>query len=113
MKDYTLEKRKYVIGMAAVVIVLIYVIRLFDLQIMTDDYKKNADSNAFLNKIQYPSRGAIYDRNGKLLVFNQPAYDITFVPREVTQLDTLVFCHALNITLEQFQKRMKDVKTVG
>ena len=59
MKDYTLEKRKYVIGMAAVVIVLIYVIRLFDLQIMTDDYKKNADSNAFLNKIQYPSRGAI------------------------------------------------------
>lgn len=68
MKDYTLEKRKYVIGMAAVVIVLIYVIRLFDLQIMTDDYKKNADSNAFLNKIQYPSRGAIYDRNGKLLV---------------------------------------------
>ena len=85
MKDYTLEKRKYVIGMAAVVIVLIYVIRLFDLQIMTDDYKKNADSNAFLNKIQYPSRGAIYDRNGKLLVFNQPAYDITLVPRELTQ----------------------------
>ena len=89
MKDYTLEKRKHVIGAAAIVIVLIYVFRLFDLQIMTDDYKKNADSNAFLNKIQYPSRGAIYDRNGKLLVFNQPAYDITFVPREVTQLDTL------------------------
>ena len=60
MKDYTLEKRKYVIGAAAIVIVLIYVFRLFDLQIMTDDYKKNADSNAFLNKIQYPSRGAIY-----------------------------------------------------
>ena len=59
MKDYTLEKRKYVIGLAAVALVLIYVIRLFDLQIMTDDYKKNADSNAFLNKIQYPSRGAI------------------------------------------------------
>nr|WP_302830336.1 penicillin-binding protein 2 [uncultured Bacteroides sp.] len=110
MKDYTLEKRKYVIGAAAVVIVLVYVFRLFDLQIMTDDYKKNADSNAFLNKIQYPSRGAIYDRNGKLLVFNQPAYDITFVPREVTQLDTLDFCRALNITLEQFTKRMKDVR---
>ena len=110
MKDYTLEKRKYVIGMAAVVIVLIYVIRLFDLQIMTDDYKKNADSNAFLNKIQYPSRGAIYDRNGKLLVFNQPAYDITFVPREVTQLDTLDLCRALNITFEQFQKADEGCK---
>lgn len=110
MKDYILEKRKYVIGAAAVVIVLVYIFRLFDLQIMTDDYKKNADSNAFLNKIQYPSRGAVYDRNGKLLVFNQPAYDITFVPREVAHLDTLDFCRALNITYEQFLKRMKDVK---
>ena len=109
-KDYRLEKRKFVIGGIALSIVLIYLIRLFVLQITTDDYKKNADSNAFLNKIQYPSRGAIYDRTGKLLVFNQPAYDITFVPREVTQLDTLDFCRALNITLEQFQKRMKDVK---
>lgn len=110
MKDYQLEKRKFVIGLAAVIIVFIYILRLFDLQIMTDDYKKNADNNAFLNKIQYPSRGAIYDRNGKLLVFNQPAYDITFVPREVTQLDTADFCRALNITREQFDKRMKDVK---
>lgn len=110
MKDYTFEKRKYVVGMAAVVIVLIFIVRLFHLQIMTDDYKKNADSNAFLNKIQYPSRGAIYDRNGELLVFNQPAYDITFVPREVTELDTLDFCQTLNITREQFMKRMEDVR---
>lgn len=109
-KDYILEKRKFVIGGAAIVIVVIYIMRLFVLQIMTDSYKKNADSNAFLNKIQYPSRGAIYDRNGKLLVFNQPAYDITFVPREVTRLDTLDFCRTLNITKEQLLKRMKDVK---
>ena len=73
-KDYRLEKRKFVIGGIALSIVLIYLIRLFVLQITTDDYKKNADSNAFLNKIQYPSRGAIYDRTGKLLVFNQPAH---------------------------------------
>ena len=57
-KDYRLEKRKFVIGGIALTIVLIYLIRLFVLQITTDDYKKNADSNAFLNKIQYPSRGA-------------------------------------------------------
>lgn len=110
MKDYTLEKRKFVIGLAVVVIVLVYILRLFDLQILTDEYKRYADSNAFLNKTQYPSRGAIYDRNGKLLVFNQPAYDITFVPREVKNLDTLDLCRALNITREQFDKRMKDVK---
>ena len=110
MKDYSLEKRKFVIGMAAVVIVLVYIMRLFDLQILTEDYKRYADSNAFLNKTQYPSRGAIYDRNGKLLVFNQPAYDITFVPREVVNLDTLDLCRTLNITREQFDKRMSDVR---
>ncbi len=110
MKDYTFEKRKYVIGLVAIVMVLAYIVRLFYLQVMTDDYKRNADSNAFLYKTQYPSRGAIYDRNGKLLVFNQPAYDITFVPREVTELDTLDFCRSLNITRAQFDKRMADVK---
>lgn len=109
-KDYTLEKRKYVIALSAIVIVVVYLLRLVNLQLMTDDYKRNADSNAFLNKIQYPSRGAIYDRNGKLLVFNQPAYDITFVPREVTQLDTLDLCRTVGITVEQFEKRMKDVR---
>ena len=88
-KDYILEKRKFVIGGIAISIVLIYLIRLFVLQITTDDYKKNADSNAFLNKIQYPSRGAIYDRTGKLLVFNQPAYDITIVPKEIENLSLI------------------------
>lgn len=109
-KDYKLEKRKYVIGGAAIFIVLVYLVRLLDLQIMTDEYKKYADNNAFLNKVQYPSRGAIYDRNGRLLVFNQPAYDITFVPREVTRLDTADFCQTLNITREQFDRLMEDVK---
>ena len=109
-KDYRLEKRKFVIGGIALSIVLIYLIRLFVLQITTDDYKKNADSNAFLNKIQYPSRGAIYDRTGKLLVFNQPAYDITIVPKEVENLDTLDLCQSLNITRAQFLKIMSDMK---
>ncbi len=91
-KDYILEKRKFVIGGIAISIVLIYLIRLFVLQITTDDYKKNADSNAFLNKIQYPSRGAIYDRTGKLLVFTQPAYEITIVPKEIENLVRIELC---------------------
>ena len=49
------------------------------LQLMSDDYKKNADSNAFLKRIEFPSRGVIYDRTGKLMVYNQPAYDIMVV----------------------------------
>lgn len=108
-KDYTYEKRKYVIGGIAILIVLIYSIRLFNLQILSN-YKEAAESNAFLHRTQYPSRGAIYDRNGELLVFNQPAYDIMFIPREVSELDTLDFCKTLGITQEQFLKRMQDVK---
>lgn len=109
-KDYTFEKRKYVLGAVVILVVLLYIVRLFGLQILSDKYKRYADSNAFLNKIQYPSRGAIYDRNGKLLVFNQPAYDVTFVPREVENLDTLDFCRSLGITEEQFMQRMADVR---
>ena len=109
-KDYNLEKRKYVIGGIAVSIVLIFLIRLFVLQILTDDYKKNADSNAFLKKIQYPSRGVMYDRQGELLVYNQPAYDITMVPKEIENLDTLDLCNALNITRGYFERRMRDIR---
>ncbi len=111
MKDYELEKRQYVIAGVTITIVVIYIIRLFTLQIMSDDYKKNADSNAFQKKIEFPSRGVITDRNGKLLVYNQPSYDIMVVMNEESgRLDTTEFCNALNITKEYFIKRMADIK---
>lgn len=111
MKDYNLENRRLVIGGVAVFIVVIYIIRLFTLQLLSDDYKKNADSNAFLKKIEYPSRGVITDRNGKLMVYNQPAYDIMVVMNEESgRLDTTEFCNALGITKEFFIQRMNDIK---
>ena len=107
-KDYELEYRKYVIGGVAVLIVVTYIIRLFSLQLMSDDYKKNADSNAFLKKIDYPSRGNITDRNGKLLVYNQPSFDIMVIENEArNHFDTLEFCQTLNITREEFDERVK------
>ena len=87
-----------------------FIIRLFALQILSDDYRKNADSNAFLKKIQYPSRGVIYDRTGKLLVYNQPAYDITVVMKEITSLDTLDLCRTLRITPEFLRRKFRDLK---
>lgn len=111
MKDFNLENRRFVLGGVGIAIVLIYTIRLFTLQLLSDDYKKNADSNAFLKKIEFPSRGTIYDRNGKLMVYNQPAYDIMVVMNEARgHLDTLEFCSALGITKEEFITRMKDIK---
>ena len=111
MKEYGLEYRKYVIGGVATLIVVIYIIRLVSLQIMSDDYKKNADSNAFLKKIDYPARGNITDRTGKLLVFNQPAYNIMVVMNEEAgKIDTTDFCSALGITKEFYVKRMAEIK---
>ena len=111
MKDFELEKRRYVVGGIAIAIVVVYIIRLFVLQIMSDDYKKNADSNAFLKKVEFPSRGAIYDRNGKLMVYNQPAYDIMIVVNEARgRLDTTEFCRTLNITRDDFIRRMDAIK---
>jgi penicillin-binding protein 2 len=109
-RDFNLEKRKYVIGAAVVTIVFLYLLRLFSLQIMSEDYKRNADSNAFLNKTQYPSRGVIYDRNGQLLVYNQPAYDVTMVMKEVHDLDTLDLCRTLGITPAWFGRRIAEIK---
>ena len=109
-KNYDLEKRKYIIGGFIVIIAAIFLVRLFDLQINDEKYKRSADSNAFLKKTVYPSRGLIYDRNGELVVFNQPAYDVMLIPRDVQPFDTLDFCATLNITKEQFDKRITDMK---
>ena len=108
--NYRYENRKFVIVGIVMAIVLVYIGRLFYLQILTDEYKEYADSNAFLNKTVYPSRGVMYDRTGKLLVSNQPAYDVMVCMRNVKELDTLAFCQSLGITREFFDKRMADVK---
>lgn len=111
MKEHGSDYRHYVIGGVAILIVVVYIARLFQLQISSDDYKKSADSNAFLKKIEYPSRGVITDRNGKLLVYNQPAYDIMVIMNEESgRLDTMEFCQALGITKEFFIERMNDIK---
>lgn len=111
MKDFELEKRQLVIGGVATFIVIVYLIRLFTLQLLSDDYKKNADSNAFLKKIEFPSRGVITDRRGRLLVYNQPAYDIMVVMNEEKgRLDTAEFCNTLGITKDFFIRRMAEIK---
>ena len=108
--NYRYENRKFVIVGIVLALVLVYIVRLFSLQILNDEYKEYADSNAFLDKTVYPSRGVMYDRTGKLLVSNQPAYDVMVCMRKVKDLDTLAFCQSLGITREFFDKRMADVK---
>jgi len=104
------EKRRRYIIFAVCLLVLIYILQLFSLQILNKDYKQWADSNAFLNRKIYPSRGVMRDRNGKLLVYNQPAYDVTVIFRETRKMDTLAFCRAVNLPLDKFRQKLADVK---
>ena len=109
-KDYKLEKRKYVICGFLLAVMAIYIVRLFSLQVADDKYKTFAENNAFLRKVQYPSRGLMYDRNGELVVYNQPAYDVMMIPRDMKGVDTLDFCRTVGITREQFDERMAEIK---
>ena len=109
-KDYSFEKRKYVVGATAVVIVVIFVVRLLALQLMSDDYRLRADSNAFRKEIIYPSRGMITDRHGKLLVYNEPSYNILVTMQDQRGVDTLDFCATVGITKEEYIARMADIK---
>lgn len=106
MKAYEFERRQYVIGGIALIVVLIYIIRLAFLQLAPNDYEESALKNAIYNKIIFPSRGSIYDRNGKLLVYNEPAFDVMVITREMSDLDTLDFCKTLHITRQEFEERM-------
>jgi len=106
-----LAKRRHIIAAVVVIMGLVYVAQLFNLQLMSPQYREYADSNAFLRRTLYPARGAIYDRKGKLLVYNRPTYDVMMVVREMEAFDTLDFCRTLNIDMERFytlDAEMKD-----
>lgn len=109
-KDYNLEKRKLIIGGFIVAIVLIYIVRLVQLQVLDNTYKANADSNAFMENVLYPSRGLIYDRNDSLVVYNTPEYDLMMIPKDVMPFDTIDFCNTLQISREEFERRWEDMK---
>ncbi len=109
--EVNFSNRKFVIGGIAVMVVVVYVLRLFSLQLASDDYKKNADSNAFRKEIQFPSRGLIMDRNGKLMVYNEASYNIMVVMNDQRGVDTLDFCRTVGITPEFYVRRMEEIKS--
>ena len=107
---YIYEGRRYVIIGIVVSVIFIFIVQLFVLQMADSEYKKGADSNAFLKKTLYPARGVIYDRNDNLLVYNRPAYDVMLIMRELRSLDTLDFCRTLGVTKEYFDDRMISIR---
>jgi penicillin-binding protein 2 len=78
---------------------VIFSIRLFSLQVSSSDYQSMSLQNSVLREYIYPERGYIYDRNGKLIVENQPTYDLMVVPRQLRKIDTIEFCNLLKKTI--------------
>lgn len=106
MKDAFIN-RKYVIIALLVLASIGLIIRLFIIQVINDSYRLSADNNVLRYVTQYPARGLIYDRNGKIMVNNQAAYDLMVVPAQTVKIDTALFCNELEITKEIFRERMK------
>lgn len=102
--------RKVLLPTLVILATVALVLRLFYLQIIDDSLKLKSENNAIKIKYDYPERGYIYDRKGKLLVANQPSYDIMVTPREIKNIDTAEFCQLLDITKEEFIEKVEKAR---
>ena len=98
--------RKYLLPIIILFVAVVFLVRLFFLQVIFHEENTGIDNIAIETVYDYPERGYIYDRNGELLVSNQPAYDVMVVPSEVKTLDTLELCGLLEISKEEFRERL-------
>lgn len=104
------EGRKDIIQVLVLLIALVFLVKLFAIQVLDNKYEKLADSNAILRQVDYPVRGLIYDRNHKLLVYNTPEYDLQVIYKEIKKFDSAEFCKVFRLTPEELRKTFKDLK---
>ena len=102
MKQYNSHKI-YNISLIFIAIMLTYVVKLFCIQVLDSQYKMSAESNVFRRVVDYPARGLVFDRNEKLLVYNESSYDLVAVPNKVPPFDTVDLCNILGISVEAFK----------
>ena len=103
--------RRYVFAAAIILVGLLFMIRLFHIQIIDKSYEQYALSNAQRVRTIYPARGLIYDRNGKIMVYNKAAYDIMVIPRQLETFDTTELCEILMISRENARERLASAKS--
>lgn len=103
-------ERMYVLMGVVVFICLVFLVRLFYLQVMDNSYKLSAENNVLRYETEYPARGLIYDRDGRLLVYNEAAYDLMVIPRQVKDVDTVSLCTILDIPKELFVQRLNKAR---
>ena len=96
------EERNIFIKGTVLIIAIVFAVRLFSIQVLDSTYKLAAENNIVQKVTEYPYRGLFYDRNGQLLVFNNPIYDLMVVPQEVALEDTIGFCQLVGIEKDEF-----------
>lgn len=100
-------KRTGLLSFLIIFVGIIYIARLFYLQILSNSFNTGTLNNSAVKAMyDYPERGYIFDRNGVLLVANQLSYDVMVVPGEVKPMDTIAFCNLLKITKEEFIEKI-------
>jgi len=103
-------KRKYVVSAIFVVTGLLFVLRLFWMQIIDTTYLLSSQNNVLRQITQFPARGLIYDRNGKLMVYNEATYDLMVIPTQLKTIDTNELCGLIGIDLLEFRARIKKIR---
>lgn len=103
--------RKYTITIFIVILFVLIIAKLFYIQIIDESYKMSAENNTLRQKVNYPERGLIYDRNNNLLVANIKAYDIMIIPKQVDKnIDTIAFCKDFNLSQNKFKEKLINAK---
>lgn len=102
--------RRHIIRLIIILIGLVYIVRLFILQVVDNTYKQTASNNVLRYVTQFPARGLIYDREGKLLVYNEAAYDLMIVPGQIESFDTAEFCQILDVSKEYVEDGIQRAK---
>jgi penicillin-binding protein 2 len=95
------EQRPAVILLVIFSLSAVLLIKLFSIQVLDDSFLKRAESNAIQRIVDHPYRGLVYDRRGKLMVFNNPIFDLMVVPKEFNVGDTARFCELFRISKEE------------
>ncbi len=104
------SERKYIISGIFIIVGFIYIIRLFYIQVIDVSYKLSANNNVLRYVTEFPSRGLIYDRKGRLMVYNEAVYDLMIIPKQVKNIDTTEFCKLIGITKEVYIKKYYKAK---
>ena len=104
------EGRKEIVQIGFVLVGVVFLIKLFFIQVLDQRYVELANSNAILRDVEYPFRGLIYDRNGKLIVYNTPEFDLKVILKEVKKFDSAKFCALFAMSRGELRGKFRELK---